>query len=203
MANKSVTFSLNIVDNATGKLKSVTAATSDLKRMVKSVTEEVRANQRTIVDWAQAAQAADALSQSISQMYAVCKDLTQTYQVQLVAETQLVTIMRQRMKATDEEVQAVKELCSAQQALGVIGDEVQLSGAQQMATFLSEKKSLDTLIPAMNNLLAQQRGLNANNQDAVSIGNLMGKAMQGQTEVLQQRPILCMPNGTCCCVSGR
>ena len=92
MANKSVTFSLNIVDNATGKLKSVTAATSDLKRMVKSVTEEVRTNQRTIVDWAQAAQAADALSQSVSQMYAVCKDLTQTYQVQLVAETQLVTI---------------------------------------------------------------------------------------------------------------
>ena len=34
------------------------------------------------------------------------------------------------------------------------------------------------------NLLAQQHGMNSTNQDAVSIGNLMGKAMQGQTEVL-------------------
>lgn len=70
--------------------------------------------------------------------------------------------------------------------MGVIGDEVQLSGAQQMATFLNEKASLDSLIPAMNNLLAQQKGLNATNQDAVGIGNMMGKAMQGQVDVLQR-----------------
>ena len=55
-----------------------------------------------------------------------------------------------------------------------------------MATCLKEKQSLDTLIPAMNNLIAQQNGLNATNQDAVSIGNMMGKAMQGQVEVLQR-----------------
>lgn len=83
------------------------------------------------------------------------QDLTSAYQVQLVAETQLDTIMRQRMGATDAMVQSVKDLCSTQQELGVVGDEVQLSGAQQMATFLNEKASLDTLIPAMNNLIAQ------------------------------------------------
>lgn len=55
-----------------------------------------------------------------------------------------------------------------------------------MATFLQNKRSLDVLIPAMNNLLAQQNGLNATNQDAVSIGNMMGKAMQGQVETLQR-----------------
>ena len=113
-------------------------------------------------------------------------DLTSAYQVQLVAETQIETIMRQRMAATDEQIQSIKNLCSAQQELGVIGDEVQLSGAQQMATFLQNKRSLDVLIPAMNNLVAQQNGLNATNQDAVSIGNMMGKAMQGQVEVLQR-----------------
>ena len=90
------------------------------------------------------------------------------------------------MNSTDEEIQHIKNLCSAQQELGVIGDEVQLSGAQQMATFLKQKESLDVLIPAMNNLIAQQNGLNATNQDAVGIGNMMGKAMQGQTAVLQR-----------------
>lgn len=186
MANNEVKFSLKIEDNATGTIKDVSASTKDLSRVVKNVTQEVNKAQREVVNWAQAAQAADMLGDSIRQIEVVCRDLTAAYQVQLVAETQLQTVMRQRMKATDEEIRSIKELCSAQQELGVIGDEVQLSGAQQMATFLSEKTSLDALIPAMNNLLAQQKGLNATNQDAVQIGNLMGKAMQGQVDVLQR-----------------
>ncbi len=88
------------------------------------------------------------------------------------------------MNATADDIQGIKDLASAQQELGVIGDEVQLSGAQQIATFLKQKESLATLLPAMNNLLAQQNGLNATTQDAVSVGNLMGKVMQGQTSAL-------------------
>jgi hypothetical protein len=186
MANNEVKFSLKIEDNATGTLKDVSASTKDLGRVVKSVTEEVRRTQRTIVDWTQSAQAADMLGQTIRQIEGACRDLVDSYQIQLVAETQLQTVMRQRMRATEADIQSVKDLCGAQQQLGVIGDEVQLSGAQQMATFLGEKESLDALIPAMNNLLAQQKGLNATNQDAVSIGNMMGKALQGQVDVLQR-----------------
>ena len=47
--------------------------------------------------------------------------------------------LSRRSNTTDEEVQAIKNLCSAQQELGVIGDEVQLAGAQQLATFLKQK----------------------------------------------------------------
>ena len=184
MANNTVSFKLKIVDEATSSIKKVTASTNELRGVVQKVNDEVRESQRTIVDWAQAAQASDMLGQSIEKMYDWAQEVTGIYQIQAVAETQLLTVMRQRMKATEDEVDSIKRLCSTQQELGVIGDEVQLSGAQQMATFLNEKASLDILIPAMNNLLAQQNGLNATNQDAVSIGNLMGKAMQGQTEVL-------------------
>lgn len=106
------------------------------------------------------------------------------WNIQTQAEVKLATVMRQRVKATDAEIDSIKRLASAQQALGVIGDEVQLSGAQQLATFITRKDSLDALIPAMNNLLAQQKGLNATDQDAVQIGNLMGKVMQGQTSAL-------------------
>lgn len=38
----------------------------------------------------------------------------------------------------------------------------------------------------MNNLIAQQEGVNATTSGAVSIGNMMGKTMQGQVEVLQR-----------------
>ena len=111
-------------------------------------------------------------------------DLSKSYQQQEIAETQLTTVMRQRMGATDEEIASIKQLASEQQKLGVIGDEVQLAGAQQVATFLKEKSSIDTLLPAMNNLLAQQHGVNSSTTDAVSVANLMGKAMQGQVSAL-------------------
>ena len=45
---------------------------------------------------------------------------------------------------------------------------------------------METLIPAMNNLLAQQKGLNASTGDAVQVGNLMGKAMMGQVDALKR-----------------
>lgn len=181
---KEVSFVIRLDDK--GTFKKVTVDAEELGRAVRSVQDESEKAKRTIISWSEVSQAFDVLQNAISELQGVMTDLTSAYQVQLVAETQLQTIMRQRMGANDEMIQSVKDLCSAQQELGVIGDEVQLSGAQQMATFLKSKQSLDVLIPAMNNLIAQQNGLNATNQDAVSIGNMMGKAMQGQVEVLQR-----------------
>lgn len=181
---KEVSFTIKVDDK--GTLKKVTMDAEQLGRAVRSVQDESEKTKRSVLTWAETAQAIDVLQSSIGELQGVVSDLTSAYQVQLVAETQIETIMRQRMAATDEQIQSIKNLCSAQQELGVIGDEVQLSGAQQMATFLQNKRSLDVLIPAMNNLLAQQNGLNATNQDAVSIGNMMGKAMQGQVETLQR-----------------
>ena len=181
---KEVSFTIKLDDR--GTFKKVTMDADQLVRAVRSVQDESEKAKRSVLTWAETSQAVDVLQSSIGELQGVVSDLTSAYQVQLVAETQIETIMRQRMMATDEQIQSIKNLCSAQQELGVIGDEVQLSGAQQMATFLQNKRSLDVLIPAMNNLVAQQNGLNATNQDAVSIGNMMGKAMQGQVEVLQR-----------------
>lgn len=181
---KEVSFTIKLDDR--GTFKKVTMDAEQLGRAVRSVQDESEKAKRSVLTWAETSQAIDVLQSSIGELQGVVSDLTSAYQVQLVAETQIETIMRQRMAATDEQIQSIKNLCSAQQELGVIGDEVQLSGAQQMATFLQNKRSLDVLIPAMNNLVAQQNGLNATNQDAVSIGNMMGKAMQGQVEVLQR-----------------
>ena len=114
------------------------------------------------------------------------KSAREAYQMQIEGETKLATVMRQRMGASAKEIQQIKDLCSAQQALGVIGDEVQLSGAQQLATFLKQTSSLNTLIPAMNNLIAQQKGLNATTEKAYMVGNMMGKAMQGQASALRR-----------------
>ena len=123
---------------------------------------------------------------SVKQILDFAKASKEAYNTQIEQETKLTTIMKQRMGATDAQIDSVKQLAAEQQKLGVIGDEVQLAGAQQVATFLQESDSINTLLPAMNDLLAQQNGLNATTSDAVNIGNMMGKVLQGQTSALKR-----------------
>lgn len=112
------------------------------------------------------------------------KDVLSAENTQIEAETKLTTVMQQRMDATDQMVQSVKDLTAAQQGLGVVGDEVQMAGAQQMATFLNNSDALQTLIPAMNNLAVQQNGVAVSGENMKNIANMMGKAMQGQVSAL-------------------
>ena len=100
------------------------------------------------------------------------------------AQTKLTTVMRQRMSATDADVDSVNKMVAAQTQLGVVGGTVQRSGLQQLATFASQRQTLETLLPAMNNLLAQQKGLKATSEDAVGVANLMGKALMGNVSAL-------------------
>lgn len=100
------------------------------------------------------------------------------------AELKLKTVMGQRMGANAEMVQSINDVIGAQLKMGVVSREAQTTGAQQLATFLSQSDSLATLIPAMNNLLAQQRGYNATGEDAVAVANMMGRALTGNAGAL-------------------
>lgn len=121
---------------------------------------------------------------SIHSTVSAIKDVLSAENTQIEVETKLATVMQQRMGATDQMVQSVKDLTAAQQGLGVVGDEVQMAGAQQMATFLNSSEALQTLIPAMNNLAVQQNGVAVSGENMTNIANMMGKAMQGQVSAL-------------------
>ena len=179
----SITFKLEGDSNS---FKSLTKDAEGLKKAMSGVITEGQQLKGNVINFAALATGIDAAQRSFSQLQGAMQGLADAYAVQEVAETKLATVMQQRMGATDAEIQSIKDLAAAQQEIGVIGDEVQLSGAQQIATFLSEKDSLETLVPAMNNLLAQQKGLNATTGDAVQVGNLMGKAMMGQVDALKR-----------------
>ena len=100
------------------------------------------------------------------------------------AELRLKTIMQQRMGATDDMVNSIKNLIGEEQKAGVVSRSAQTAGAQQLATFLNSKEALGTLIPAMNNLAVQQRGAKATGEDMVNIANMMGRALQGNVGAL-------------------
>ncbi|MDR1975173.1 MAG: hypothetical protein LBQ31_10980 [Bacteroidales bacterium] len=112
--------------------------------------------------------------------------LQAAYEEEQVAVNKLAQVMSNTMGLRRENIQSVLDLTAAQQKLGVIGDEIQLSGAQELSTYLTKKSSLEKLLPAMNDMLAQQYGLNATQEQAANIGMMLGKVMQGQTSALSR-----------------
>ena len=115
------------------------------------------------------------------------KDAKAAYDQQAEAETKLAQAMRNTMGASADEVKEIKKLCAAQQELGIVGDEVQLAGAQQLSVYLKETGSLKKLIPVMNDVIAQQYGYDASAESATSVATMFGKVMEGQTTALKRQ----------------
>ena len=184
MAGKS-TISITFRLDGDGKgFKDLANDAEGLKKVITSTVTEAQQLNTEAINFASVATGISQMQESLTTLRDCLTDLTAGYNYAVEAETKLTTVMGQRMNATQREIESIKELALAEREKGVIDDDVQLMGAQQIATFLSEAKSIETLLPAMNNLLAQQKGYAATGQDAVAIGNLMGKVMQGQVSAL-------------------
>ena len=108
---------------------------------------------------------------------------------QAQAEQKLTEIYKSRMGVGKQAVKSTLQLATAQQKAGVVGDEVQIAAAQQLATYAKYPSTVNTMLPALNNLLVQQKGLNGTQEDAVGLANLFGKAMMGQTGALKRAGI--------------
>lgn len=105
---------------------------------------------------------------------------------QIVAGAKMESLMRLNMDATDAQIQKIYALTDAQEALGVIEGDVQVAGAQELSTYLGLTDSLETLLPAMNDVIAQQYDMEASQEAAVSIATMMGKVMDGQVGALSR-----------------
>lgn len=123
---------------------------------------------------------------SVAAIVSAGRDAAKAYDEQAENEMKLATVMRNTMKARNSEIQSVLDLCSAQQRLGIIGDEVQLSGAQELATYLTQTSTLKKLIPVMNDMVAQQYGFSASAENATNIATMLGKVMNGQVGALSR-----------------
>ena len=184
MAGKS-TISITFKLDGDGKgFKDLANDAEGLKKIVSSTISEAQQLNTEAINFASVASGINQMQESLTTLRDALADLTAGYNYAVEAETKLTTVMAQRMNATQQEIESIKALALAEREKGVVDDDVQLMGAQQIATFLTQADSIETLLPAMNNLIAQQKGYSATGQDAVNVGNLMGKVMQGQTSAL-------------------
>lgn len=183
MANE-ITFKIRI--DGSDSVKEITLDSKELAQAFSQVQTEVKGLKANMVSLASTKGAIDGVADALNQLSGMMSGLTSAYAVQENAETRLAQAMRNSMGATDEQIQSIKDLTSQQQALGVVGDEVQLTAAQELATYLELSSSLETIIPVMNDMIAQQLGLGASAEGATQIAMMLGKVMNGQTEALSR-----------------
>jgi len=169
-----------------GSIKTITVNAQEFAEALDKVKKSTIDLKKEKINFAAFAAGLEAISNQFNQFGQVLGDLSATYAAQIEAETKLEQVMQNTMNATAADVQVIKELCSAQQELGVIGDEVQLAGAQELATYLEKRSSLEALIPVMNDMVAQQYGYNATQESAAQIATMMGKVMEGQVSALSR-----------------
>ena len=181
---KKITFDIELNVNGQNMVVRASQDVRELQKAVSTVQDGTRRAVDEFMGFGGAVATIQGMTNGIEQVSGVIQGLIEDYNAQEEAELKLQTVMRQRMKASDDDVDAIKRLASEQQKIGVVGDEVQLAGAQQVATFLNEKSSIEQLLPAMNNLAVQRKGLNVTAEDMVNIGNLVGKVMQGNVGAL-------------------
>lgn len=197
-----VTLSFSVVDDKGSMIKLKTDADA-LGKAMKGVVAQTKSFNGKMAEAGGAAMAYEQLKNAVNELTGALQGCADAYAEQVTREVQLETVMRNRMNATAEDIQAMKDLASAQQAVGVVGDEVQLAGMQQIAMFTTMRSSLEVLTPAMNDLIVKQAGLNATSSTAESVAKALGKAMEGETTMLKRMGVVLteaqqaqMKNGT-------
>lgn len=108
------------------------------------------------------------------------------YETQSSAETRFAVALRNSSDATQDQIDSIKELTSEYQQLGVIGDEVQLTGLQELSTYVSSAESVKKLLPVLNDMTAQQYGFAASSENAFSIATALGKVLDGNVSSLKR-----------------
>lgn len=177
--NNTVQFAINVTGNANQAINAIS-------QQAVTATSKVNNFSESLAKIRDAGLAFEAVNNMFGRLTSAIGTWNAANNMQQEAEAKLSRVMRNTMGASVEEIQSIKDLASAQQQLGVIGDEVQLSGAQELGTYLEKSESLRKLMPVMNDMLAQQYGLNATQEQAVTIGSMMGKVMEGQVGALSR-----------------
>ena len=207
MARKNVNILLKLEDKFTSKMVQAGKITKEQSRAMNKCTSSVMGFSRSVRSGftsaiGHVARFGAALTGiggllSIAGIKSFCETAIEGFNAATEAETKLEavlmnvpSIMAQGAGAATAAKDRLVELADSLEEVGVVAGDVTTAGLQQLATFQLTEESLKKLTPGMADLIAQQKGINASQEDAIGYANLLGKAMTGQTGALSRAGII-------------
>ena len=92
-------------------------------------------------------------------------------------EQKFRTALQNTTDATEDDIQAYLKLAEAKEKNGVVSKAAILNGYQELATYTTQKESIEALTDAMLDMAVQQYGMNATEEQTLSIATRLGKAL--------------------------
>lgn len=167
------------LQNATKNVKTMDRELKKAGNSIKAFGNKVKNSVKTLAKWG-----AIGLGAFTAFATVFAKQSIDAAKVQLKVEKMLETTMKRTSNASKEQIQAIKDEASALQNVGVIGDEVALAGANQLAIYGLKSEEIKKLMPNINDMIAKEKGFNGTQEDAVAMAEVIGKAMEGKTKGL-------------------
>ena len=183
---KNINVLLSLKDQFTKPLQNATASTTGMnkalqkaERQMKRFGNAVKAGFKKTAKYAAIGVGAFTAAATVfaKQSIDAAKD-------QLRVEKLLETNMKRTSNASASQIQAIKDEASALQGLGVVGDEVALAGASQLAVYGLRSDQIKKLMPNLNDMIAKEKGLNGTQEDSIAMADVIGKALAGKTKGL-------------------
>jgi hypothetical protein len=112
------------------------------------------------------------------------KKSVDAYNESVEVATKLEKIILNLNGATMDNVEALKRQARELQKVGVFGDDVVMAAQAQLATFDLTSESIEKVIPGLLDMMAAEKGMNATMQDSKDIAQGLGKAFNGQYDML-------------------
>lgn len=183
---KTIGVLLSLKDQFTTPLQKATKSIKNMDRQLEKAGNQVKAFGRKIKDgmksvakWAAIGFGAltAAAGVFIKQSIDAAKD-------KLKADKLLETNLMKQANFKKEHIQMLKDEASALQDVGVVGDDVAVAGAGQLAIYKLKAEQIKTILPVIDDMVAKEKSFNGTQEDAIAMADVFGKAVEGKTKGL-------------------
>ena len=183
---KTIGVLLSLKDQFTTPLQKATKSVKNMDRQlekagnqIKAFGNRVKAGMKSVAKWAAIGFGAltAAAGVFIKQSIDAAKD-------KLKADKLLETNLMKQANFKKEHIQMLKDEASALQDVGVVGDDVAVAGAGQLAVYKLKAEQIKTILPIIDDMVAKEKGFNGTQEDAIAMADVFGKAVEGKTKGL-------------------
>lgn len=168
----------NGVDNVSQIVSNINQQMQNAERSAGSLTNKLLGVSSALQIFSFAKNKVDMLAGSVA-------GLVGEYQHQLEMETRLATVMQARFGASGSTISAMKDVLKEQELATGYSYEMLTNGAQELATYITDAKTLKGLMPVLANM-AKQGGVNSE-QGMMSYATMLGKVMGGDMGGMSKR----------------
>ena len=183
---KTIGVLLSLKDQFTTPLQKATKSVKVMDRQlekagnqIKAFGNRVKSGMKSVAKWAAIGFGAltAAAGVFIKQSIDAAKD-------KLKADKLLETNLMKQANFKKEHIQMLKDEASALQDVGVVGDDVAVAGAGQLAIYKLKAEQIKTILPVIDDMVAKEKGFNGTQEDAIAMADVFGKAVEGKTKGL-------------------